>query len=290
MISKVRHYVPLLSFVLPTVVIGYGFVIPRSCIHGINQLSIGFGTTILGAALAYIAGVRSATRTSCPARAPWRHRLARYVNRQAANPHGLVGKLLGLIWTVEHRRVNRVTLDLLQIGPTDQVAEIGCGPGWALREASTIATQGHVLGLDVSETILSAARRANRRAITERRASVRRIDGVDLGLGSDTFDRVFSVHSIYFWKDPERIIAQLFDALRSGGQLVLAFRPDGSSVPARFRDDVYRFYLPVDVERMLVATGFDVRVVLRPEVSPDLVWVVAVKAEPRTLRGDDRPN
>lgn len=59
---RVRHYLPLLGFVVPTVVIGYGFVIPRSCIAGVNELTIGFATTILGACLTYVAGVRSALR------------------------------------------------------------------------------------------------------------------------------------------------------------------------------------------------------------------------------------
>ena len=55
-----RHFLPLLGFALPTLVIGYGFVIPRSCIAGINALSIGFGTTVLGACLAYVAGLQTA--------------------------------------------------------------------------------------------------------------------------------------------------------------------------------------------------------------------------------------
>ena len=53
---------PLVSFVVPTVVIGYGFVIPRSPIAGVNQLTIGFATTILGACVTYVAGVRAAMR------------------------------------------------------------------------------------------------------------------------------------------------------------------------------------------------------------------------------------
>ncbi len=36
---KLRHWTPLLGFVLPTLIIGYGFVIPRSCIAGVNQLT-----------------------------------------------------------------------------------------------------------------------------------------------------------------------------------------------------------------------------------------------------------
>ena len=44
-----KHAAPLLGFVPPTVVVGYGFVIPRSCIAGVNELTIGFATTIASA-------------------------------------------------------------------------------------------------------------------------------------------------------------------------------------------------------------------------------------------------
>ena len=59
---KLRHLVPLVGFVVPTVVIGYGFVIPRSCIAGVNDLTIGFGSTILGACLTYYLGLRAVLR------------------------------------------------------------------------------------------------------------------------------------------------------------------------------------------------------------------------------------
>ena len=59
---KLRHWTPLIGFVLPTVIIGYGFVIPRSCIAGLNELTIGFATTVAGACLTYWAGVRGVLR------------------------------------------------------------------------------------------------------------------------------------------------------------------------------------------------------------------------------------
>jgi hypothetical protein len=54
---KFKYAIPLIGFVIPTLVIGYGFVIPNSVIAGVNELSIGFGTTVLGACLAYFAGI-----------------------------------------------------------------------------------------------------------------------------------------------------------------------------------------------------------------------------------------
>ena len=54
---KFKYTIPLIAFVIPTLAIGYGFVIPNSAIAGVNELSIGFGTTVLGACLAYLAGI-----------------------------------------------------------------------------------------------------------------------------------------------------------------------------------------------------------------------------------------
>ena len=59
---KMRYLTPLAGFGVPTVVIGYGFVIPRSCIAGVNELTIGFATTILGACVTYWIGVRTVLR------------------------------------------------------------------------------------------------------------------------------------------------------------------------------------------------------------------------------------
>ena len=56
------HFVPLIGFVVPTVAIGYGAVIPRSCIAGLNELTVGFAATVLGACLTYWAGLRLVVR------------------------------------------------------------------------------------------------------------------------------------------------------------------------------------------------------------------------------------
>ena len=59
---KLRHFYPLIGFVIPTVVIGYGIVIPRSCIAGINDLTIGFASSVVGACATYYFGVRAVAK------------------------------------------------------------------------------------------------------------------------------------------------------------------------------------------------------------------------------------
>jgi ABC-type Fe3+ transport system permease subunit len=60
--TPLRRFAPLAGFVVPTVVIGYGVVIPGSCIAGWNELSVGFGATVVGACITYCMGLRLAAR------------------------------------------------------------------------------------------------------------------------------------------------------------------------------------------------------------------------------------
>jgi hypothetical protein len=69
-VAQVRLYVPLLGFVIPTLAMGYGVVLPRHGICGVNEITLGFGSTVFGAALTYVAGIRLARQTSC-SRKPW---------------------------------------------------------------------------------------------------------------------------------------------------------------------------------------------------------------------------
>jgi ABC-type Fe3+ transport system permease subunit len=59
---KARHWVPLISFIVPTVVIGYGFVFPRNGISSNRELTIGFAITLFSACLTYTAGIRTVLR------------------------------------------------------------------------------------------------------------------------------------------------------------------------------------------------------------------------------------
>ncbi len=59
---KLRYFVPLAAHVVPTVVIGFAFVIPGSCIAGVNDLSVGFAASIVSTCIAYWLGIRLVAR------------------------------------------------------------------------------------------------------------------------------------------------------------------------------------------------------------------------------------
>jgi hypothetical protein len=55
-------YAPLVAHIAPTLLVGYGLVIPHSPIAGFNAYTIGFAVTVAGFVPAYLAGLRIARR------------------------------------------------------------------------------------------------------------------------------------------------------------------------------------------------------------------------------------
>jgi len=67
--TLLARYLPLVGHVVPTLAIGYGLMIPRSCIAGWNVLTVGFGASVLGTCVAYALGLHlAATRDANGAR------------------------------------------------------------------------------------------------------------------------------------------------------------------------------------------------------------------------------
>jgi cyclopropane fatty-acyl-phospholipid synthase-like methyltransferase len=205
-------------------------------------------------------------------------RITRWINRQAASPRGLFGRILAAIWGRAHARLVAELLDELDVRPGQRVLEIGSGPGDALREAVRRARGGQVVGVDVSELMVRLARTRNRHAIVRGEVDVRLEDVASLSLEVASFDRIFSIHSIYFWRGVEDVVAKLGAALRKDGRLVLAFLPEGDDIPVRLRDPTtYRFPRIDELTAAVERAGLAVGRTTPSATSPGVIIVTAIR-------------
>jgi arsenite methyltransferase len=224
-------------------------------------------------------------RRSCPLpgtrRPPWHRRLrtaigapiGRYLSRQAAHPHGPVGRLIAWNWIRETAAVNDTALELLAARPGERICEIGFGPGRSL--ARLAATGARVIGVEVSPDMVAVAARRNAAAVAAGHIRVVDGDGTALPVGDDTLDGALSVHSVYFWPDQAAVLAEIRRVLRPGGRLVLALRPGDHPLPGRFDPTIYRVPTTTELTGWLHAAGFtDIRTEHRPQPAT-VVWITA---------------
>ena len=115
---------------------------------------------------------------------------------------------------------NRIAIDALKLQPTDQVLELGFGPGWGLR---TIAARvhGRVCGVDQSDRMLRQAASINEVAI--RRGRVLLVKGPfnPLPWIDSTFNKILLVNVAYFFDASGRDMAEVYRVLTEGGRVVI---------------------------------------------------------------------
>ncbi len=149
----------------------------------------------------------------------------RYMDSQYRRPTGLVGQWIGRKMLQQHQPENRWTVNLLDIQPTDRVLEIGFGPGFAIQQVAKLAFQGFVAGVDFSKAMVSAASKLNADAIDTGRLEIHHGDAERLPFADSTFNKAFSIHSIYFWTNPAAALREMWRVLEPDGTVVLTILP-----------------------------------------------------------------
>jgi ubiquinone/menaquinone biosynthesis C-methylase UbiE len=150
----------------------------------------------------------------------------------------------------ETRPENAVALELLQLQPTDRVLEIGFGHGRTLAAAARLVGESRVAGVDVSPEMVALARKRTPGS------DLRLADSSHLPFADSSFEKVYAVHTVYFWKQPLEHLKEARRVLRAGGRLVLGFRPRGNPAVADFSPAVYTFRSAEEIKDLLLSAGF----------------------------------
>ncbi len=172
---------------------------------------------------------------------------------QFERPHGMLGRMTG--WIMAHRRSNRDrnrwTVDLLDIQPNDLVLELGCGPGLALEGCLARVTDGLVIGLDHSETMLQQAAARNRTALLAGRLQLRQGSAETLFCSPERFDKIFSVNVVQFLDDLPSLFAAFHECLKPNGLIATTYMPRGEN-PSRAK----AWHLAEKVRQQMEQIGF----------------------------------
>ncbi len=182
-------------------------------------------------------------------------RVEAYIDRQYRQPDGLVGTFIGRRMIRQHAVENSWTIFLLDAQPTDHMLEIGFGAGATIEQLAQKANQGLIAGIDFSHTMVTVARRRNRRAIQTGLVDLRDGEINSIPFEDASFDKVFSIHTLYFWSDPTQALHEVLRVLRPAGSFILTFLAK-ENWPGAEAATINGVYSGQEVVQLMLTAGF----------------------------------
>ncbi len=208
------------------------------------------------------------------------------VARQLRQPDGEAGRDLGHKMNVGNQYVNQQTLASLQVQPQDRILEIGMGNGFFVPQLLAVDSSVRYVGCDFSPTMVEEAFRLNQAWVTTGQARFLLASADELPFEPNTFNKCFTVNTVYFWTHPARTLAELRRVLTPGGQLLVAARPRRVMERLPFVQYGFTLYSAPELVNLLEANGFSVAEVIEQAEPEQTIASVSVPMETLIVKAE----
>lgn len=175
---------------------------------------------------------------------------------QLANPTGKRGIKVAENMNISNAKITRHAVDLLGCKDGEHVLEIGPGNGQFTSYVLSKGENIHYSGVDISETMVRAARKLNASFVQSGQADFQLTDGILLPFADRSFDRVLTVNTLYFWAQPEFQLAEIRRVLKPEGLFCLAIATRAFMASLPFTSYGFTLYSPGEAKALLSANGF----------------------------------
>ena len=196
-------------------------------------------------------------------------------------PRGDEGRQMLERMNESHGDVTMWALGKLSFNSDDSVLDIGCGGGATLKRISRHITTGHIAGVDYSPVSVELSRELNADDIDSGKTEVIEASVESLPFGDDSFDKIVTVESFYFWPDPPENLKEVLRVLKPGGTFIIVadvYNKDG--LKEKTLENIRRYEMfnptPGEFEDMFKSAGFaSVKIHTEPET--DWICVEGIK-------------
>jgi ubiquinone/menaquinone biosynthesis C-methylase UbiE len=181
----------------------------------------------------------------------------KFLAAQLRQPSGLFGKIvMGDFLNQHNEQMNNFAIEMLDLQPTDRVLDIGFGGGVTIEKMLNTIDTGKIYGVDFSEVMVEQGKHQFKDAIAAGKVSIEFADVQQLPFDDNTFDKICTVNTIYFWSDPLAGLQEIKRVLKSGGRLVVGIRSADKMKDLPVTQHNFRLYAPEAVKDLLIGAGF----------------------------------
>lgn len=179
------------------------------------------------------------------------------IARQLAHPDGPRGIDMGHMMNESNIGMTLNAIKQLALEDNDVVLELGHGNA---NHLATLHQQAKVQyhGLDISATMKREAEKYARKNNLSVNSTFHLYNGTDVPFDNNTFDKIFTVNTLYFWQAPDQLLGALYRTLKPNGLLSIAFVDKATMDTLPFTAYGFTKYTRTAFEELIKRTPFKV--------------------------------
>ena len=178
--------------------------------------------------------------------------------KQLGNPTGKIGIEVANMMNANNIGMTKHTFTSLNLDKNDVVLELGHGNCGHLPFLMKQAKNLKYFGLEISELMQQEAIKSNQNYIKNNSADFRLYNGTEIFFDGETFDKIFTVNTLYFWQNPNLLLNEIYRVLKPNGIFALTFADKSFMEKLPFTPFGFNLYSLKDVEELLQKNQFKI--------------------------------
>lgn len=177
---------------------------------------------------------------------------------QLKHPTGEKGIEMGNMMNETNINMTRHSIQNLQIDSGNKILELGHGNAGHVEFIFEQAENIKYYGLEMSELMFQEARQINRNYVSQKQAFFSIYDGNTIPFEDDSFNKVFTVNTIYFWQEPEKLLSEIYRVLQPKGILCITFAEESFMKQLPFTQFEFELYSTEKAEKLIEKSSFKI--------------------------------
>ena len=177
---------------------------------------------------------------------------------QLSHPKGENGKQTGYSMNVANDNMIRNAIAQISVKKNSKILEIGPANGKHIHYLFEINSGISYYGADISELMVEEATTLNSQFTASGKAVFQLSDGEKLDYSDAFFTSIFTVNTLYFWKNPKEYLQEINRVLKPKGELIIGFIPKSTMEKIPFSKYGFKLYEKEDVQDLLEKNNFSI--------------------------------
>ncbi len=175
---------------------------------------------------------------------------------QLKHPTGEKGIEMANMMHETNINMTRHSFQNLNISAGNVILELGHGNAGHLEFIFEQAENLKYYGLEMSELMFQEARQINRNFVSQKQAFFSVYDGNVIPFQDPFFDKIFTVNTIYFWQEPEKLLLEIYRVLKPNGVFCITFAEESFMKTLPFTQYEFKLYSSEKLEQLVQKTLF----------------------------------